>query len=70
MLEIRAPDRKSIIEALAQKCYLGTSLPQLNNKRVVELDPVMLAAQIPDFEKLESTLDQIFSEVVSSGNVF
>ena len=61
--------RKSIIEALAQKCYLGTSLPQLNNKRVVELDAVLLAAQIPDFEKLETTLDQIFSEVVSSGSV-
>ncbi len=61
--------RKSIIQALAQRCYLGTSMPQLNSKRVVELDPVLLAAQIPDFEKLESTLDQIFSEVVSSGNV-
>ncbi|MGD0576576.1 MAG: ATP-dependent Clp protease ATP-binding subunit [Candidatus Staskawiczbacteria bacterium] len=61
--------RKSIVQAIAQKCYLGTSLPQLNGKRVVELDPVMLAAQIPDFEKLEETLDQIFSEVISSGNV-
>lgn len=61
--------RKSIIEALAQKCYLGTSLPQLNNKRVVELDPVLLSAQVPNFEKLESTLDQIFAEVASSGSV-
>ncbi len=61
--------RKSIIEALAQKCYLGTSLPELNNKRVVELDAVLLAAQIPDFERLEAILDQIFSEVVASGNV-
>jgi len=62
-------DRKSIVKAVAQKCYLGTSLPELNNKRVVELDAVMLAAQIPDFEKLESTLDQIFAEVVASDNV-
>jgi len=61
--------RKSIIEAIAQKCYLGTSLPQLNNKRVVELDPVLLAAQIPDFERMEAVLDKIFSEVASSGNV-
>ena len=61
--------RKSIIEALAQKCYLGTSLPELNNKRVVELDCVLLAAQIPDFEKLESTLDQIFAEAAMSENV-
>lgn len=28
-------DRKSIIKSLADKCYLGTSLPELNNKRVV-----------------------------------
>jgi ATP-dependent Clp protease ATP-binding subunit ClpC len=61
--------RKSIIEALAQKCYLGTSLPQLNNKRVVELDAVTLAAQITDFEKLETTLDRIFSEVAMAGSV-
>ncbi|MGA2418045.1 MAG: ATP-dependent Clp protease ATP-binding subunit [Candidatus Staskawiczbacteria bacterium] len=61
--------RKSIIEALAQKCYWGTSLPQLNSMRVVELDPVLLAAQIPDFERLEATLDQIFAEVVLSSSV-
>ncbi len=61
--------RKSIIEALAQKCYLGNSLTELNNKRVVELDVVLLAAQVPDLEKLEATLEQIFSEVISSGSV-
>ncbi len=36
--------RKSIIEALAQKCYLGSSLPELNNKRVVELDAVLIGS--------------------------
>lgn len=61
--------RKSIVEAIAQKCYLGTSLPELNNKRVVELDVISLSAQMQDFEKLESTLDQIFSEALSAGNV-
>lgn len=61
--------RKSIIQSLAQKCYLGQALPELNNKRVVELDVVSLSAGINDPEKLEFTLDQIFSEVVSSGNV-
>ena len=61
--------RKSIIEAIAQKCYLGTALPELNNKRVVELDVVSLSAQIQDFEKMESVLDQIFSEVLEAGNV-
>jgi ATP-dependent Clp protease ATP-binding subunit ClpC len=61
--------RKSIVEAIARKCYLGQSLPELNNRRVVELDLVTLATRIQDPEKLESVLDQIFSEVAASGNV-
>jgi len=61
--------RKSIIQSLAQKCYLGESLPELNNKRVVELDVITLDSTIGDSEKLEATLDQIFFEVVSAGNV-
>ncbi|MFH1967964.1 MAG: ATP-dependent Clp protease ATP-binding subunit [bacterium] len=61
--------RKSIVEALAQKCYLENSLPELNNKRVVELDLVQLSSRIQNFEKMESVLDRIFSETVSSGNV-
>ena len=61
--------RKSIVEALAQKCYLGKSLPELNNKRVVELDMIKVSTQIQDFEKLESELNQIFSESLQAGNV-
>ncbi|MBI3337348.1 MAG: ATP-dependent Clp protease ATP-binding subunit [Candidatus Staskawiczbacteria bacterium] len=61
--------RKSIIESLAQRCYLGTSLPELNNKRVVELDMVSLLSQIQSSEKLELVLSQIFEEVLAAGNV-
>lgn len=61
--------KKSIIEALAQRCYLQESLPDLNGKRVVELDMVKILSRIQDQEKLESTLDQIFQEVVYSDNV-
>jgi len=61
--------RKSIVQALAQKCYLGTSLGELNNKRVVELDLVSLIAQIQNSEKLEAMLDQIFGEAFAAGNV-
>ena len=61
--------RKSIIEALAQKCYLGTSLPELNNKRVVELDMIALLSQIQSSEKLELVLSQIFEETLVAGNV-
>ena len=61
--------RKSIIEAIAQKCYLGTSLPELGNKRVVELDMVSLLSQIQSPEKLEFVLNQIFEETLAAGNV-
>ena len=61
--------RKSIIEAIAQKCYLATSLPELNNKKVVELDVVSLSAQVQNFEKLEAILDQIFLEAIAAGNI-
>ena len=61
--------RKGIIQALAQKCYLGQTLLELNGKRVVELDVVALSATIQDTERLEAVLDRIFSEVILSGNV-
>jgi len=61
--------KKSIIESLAQRCYLEESLPELNDQRVVELDMVQLISRIQSQEKLEETLDQIFQEIVSSGNV-
>ncbi|MEK7061789.1 MAG: ATP-dependent Clp protease ATP-binding subunit [Patescibacteria group bacterium] len=61
--------RKSIIEAIAQKCYLGTSLAELDNKRVVELDMVALLSQIQSSEKLELVLNQIFEETLAAGNV-
>jgi len=61
--------RKSIIEAIAHKCYLGTSLPELDNKRVVELDMVSLLSEIQDSEKLEFILSQIFEEALAAGNV-
>jgi ATP-dependent Clp protease ATP-binding subunit ClpC len=61
--------RKSIVEALAQRCFLGNHLPELNNKKIVQLDMVSLLTQIQDPEKLEATLDQIFQEVISAGNI-
>ncbi len=61
--------RKSIVEGLAQKCYLGTTLDELKNKRAVELDMIKLLARIQDPEKLEAVLDQVFQEVLTAGNV-
>jgi len=61
--------RKSIVEALAHKIHRGESLQELNHKRVVELDLVSLLSQIQDPEKVEATLDRVFNEVITAGNV-
>ena len=61
--------RKSIIHAIAKKSFLGESLPEVNYKRVVQLDLSSLLAQITTGEEIESTLDNIFKEVIFSGNV-
>ena len=61
--------RRSMIYALAQKSLLGKSLPELNYKRVVELDMSTLLAQLESSEEVESVLDKIFQEVLSAGNI-
>ncbi len=61
--------RKSMVYALAKKSILGESLPEVNYKRVVQLNLQSLLSQLESLEAVESTLDKIFSEVVSAGNV-
>lgn len=61
--------RKSLVKALAQRCYLQNSLPELNSKRMVELDLVALLARIENPERLEIILEQVFEEARTAGNV-
>lgn len=61
--------RKSIVQAVAQRAYLDMSLPEVNRKRLVELDLVSLLAKTQDPEQVELLLDQIFKEVIFSQNV-
>ena len=61
--------RKTIIQALVAKSFLGTSLPAINRKRIVELDLASLIAETESLEQMESTLETIFEEAVSAGNV-
>ena len=61
--------RGSIIQALAQKCLFGESLPTLNYKRVVELDMASLLSQIESMEEVEAMLDRIFREIDRAGNI-
>jgi len=61
--------RKSMISALAIKSLLGQSLPEVNYKRVVQLDLPSLLAQTASLEEAESILDTIFREVIMAGNI-
>jgi len=61
--------RKSMIQALAKKSVLGESLPEINFKKVKQLDLPSLLAQTETIEEVESILDKIFREVVKAGNV-
>jgi ATP-dependent Clp protease ATP-binding subunit ClpC len=60
--------RKSIIYALALKSLFGQSLPEVNYKRVVELDLPGIISQMRG-EEAEITLDKIFQETISAGNI-
>lgn len=61
--------RKSMIHALAKKSLFGLSLPEVNYKRVVELDMVSLLAETVAVEEVEIALDKIFQEAVTAGNI-
>ena len=61
--------RKGIIQGLVEKAILGQSLPEVNYKRVVELNMLALLSEISDPEEMVATLDKIFQETISAGNV-
>ncbi|MCX6764226.1 MAG: AAA family ATPase [Candidatus Nealsonbacteria bacterium] len=61
--------RKSIAWALAELSAQGKCLPEVNYKRVIELDMATLLARTQNLEETEIILDRVFKEVVSTGNI-
>jgi len=61
--------KRSIVYHLAQKSNKGESLPEVNFRRVMELDMSSLLAQIESVEELEVVLDKIFQETTKAGNI-
>ncbi len=61
--------RRSVIQAVSRRSFLGQGAPAIKYKRVVEIDLVSLLARMPDMEKAEETLDAVFREAISAGNV-
>ncbi len=61
--------RRSMIQALAERSFLGESLPEINYKRVVQLDLTSLLAQFDNPENASKVLDLVFREALSAGNI-
>jgi len=61
--------RKSMVQALAVKSVLGQSLPEVNFKRVVQLNILSVLSQTDTSEEAEAILDTIFREVIAAGNI-
>ncbi|MBC7073901.1 ATP-dependent Clp protease ATP-binding subunit [Candidatus Parcubacteria bacterium] len=61
--------RRSMLESLARRCAIGENAPELNFKRVVMLDLPRLVAASGSLEAFEMSLDRIFQEAISAGNV-
>ena len=60
---------KNILFDLARKSVLEQSLPDVNNKRVVELKVPSLLAELNNLDEVEIALENIFREVISAGNI-
>jgi len=61
--------KEGLINDIACRSILGQSLPEVNFKRVMELDLPYLFSQIEGKEEVESVLTRIFRETVSAGNI-
>lgn len=61
--------RRSIVWAIAKKSLKGESLPEINYKRIVQLNLTSLLSQLESLEAVEATLDTIFKEVIAAKNV-
>lgn len=61
--------RKSIVEALASKSFLGQSSREVNYKRFVELRVSDVVSRAGDSQEIENVLDKILEEAVLAGNV-
>lgn len=61
--------RKSVVHHLIRKSIYDMSLPEINGKKFIQLNLTSLVSSIESSEKVESTLDQCFREVIRAGNI-
>lgn len=61
--------RRSLIRKLAQKSFVGESVPELNFLRFVELDLKKMLTVSENMAQFEKLLNKIFNEVIEAGNI-
>lgn len=61
--------RKSIIQKIIKKSFLGESIEEVNHRRFLEVDLSSLLAYADGVEETEKMLDEIFREVTKAGNI-
>jgi ATP-dependent Clp protease ATP-binding subunit ClpC len=61
--------RMKIVQELAKRAFFNLSSPQINSKRVINLDVVSILAQGQSQNKVEEIMEKVFKEALSAGNV-
>ncbi len=61
--------RKSIIQKIIKRSFLGEGLPEINHRRFLELDLLAVATRAQGIEETEKILDEIFREAANAGNI-
>lgn len=61
--------RMKIVQELAKRAFFNLSSPQINSKRIINLDVVSILAQGQSQNKVEEIMEKVFREAVVAGNV-
>lgn len=61
--------KKTVIMGLAQMIFQGKALPDLNYKRVFELNIPLIASSFKEQGEIQNTLIAVLNEAVKSGNI-
>lgn len=61
--------RMKIVQELAKKAFFNLSSAQINSKRIINLDVASILARGQSQNKVEEIMENVFKEVVLSGNV-
>ncbi len=61
--------RKSVVQEIVKKSFLGEGLPEINYKRFLEIDLAAVFSFTQKKEELEEVIDKIFTQAIKGGDV-